>query len=83
MGAGSAPNLDKTIDLLRRQVDWFESQEERRPVDLALAATRLNIQVNRLLGLAGIERATITQEQRDDAHAWAVQVVAEEEDLDD
>lgn len=53
MGAGSPPNLDKTIDLLRRQVDWIEAQEGRRPVDLVLAAVRLHIQVNRLRSLAG------------------------------
>lgn len=84
LGAGSAPNLDKTIDLLRRQVDWFETQEERRPVDLALYATRLNIQVNRLLSMAGIERPpTLTQGERDASHAWAEVAVAEEEELDD
>jgi hypothetical protein len=84
LGAGSAPNLNKTIDLLRRQVDWFEAQEDRRPVDLALAATRLNIQVNRLLAMAGIERPPeLTQEQRDASHAWAEAAVAEEEDSED
>jgi hypothetical protein len=83
LGAGSAPNLDKTIDLLRRQVDWFEAQEERRPVDLALYALRLNIQVDRLLAMAGIDRPLpITQEQRDEAHAWAVQAVEEEEEME-
>lgn len=81
LGAGSAPNLDKTINLLQRQVDWFEAQEERRPVDLALYVLRLDIQVNRLLAMAGIERPPpITQEARDAAHAWAVQAVAEEDE---
>lgn len=78
--AGSPPNLDRTINLLRRQIDWYEAaKEDRRPVDFALAATRLNIQVNRLLSLAGIDRPpTLTQAERDASHAWAVQAVEDE-----
>lgn len=82
--AGSPPNLDRTINLLQRQIDWYEAaKEERRPVDLALAATRLNIQVNRLLAMAGTPRPpTLTQAERDASHAWAVQAVAQEEEND-
>jgi hypothetical protein len=80
-GAGSPPNLDKTIDLLRRQIDWYETAEdERRPVELMLQAVRLNIQVNRLLAMLSIERPPeLTQGQRDAAHEWALQA-AEDDD---
>ena len=80
-GAGSPPNLDKTIALLRRQVDWFEeAQPERRPVDLALAAINLNIQVGRLLAMAGIERSLpLTDAQR----AETGRILQQIEDEDD
>lgn len=83
--SGTPPNLNKTIDLFKRQIDWYEvASEERRPVDLALAATRLNIQVNRLLAMAGIERPPpLTEAERDASHAWAEQAVQEEEENDD
>lgn len=53
-GAGSPPNLHKTIAILARQLDWLEAQPERHPVDLAMAAVNLKLQLNRLLLLAGL-----------------------------
>lgn len=53
-GAGSPPNLQKTLNLLKRQIDWIEAQPERQPVDLAIVAVNLKLQLNRLLLLAGL-----------------------------
>ena len=66
-GAGSPPNLDKAITLLRRQIDWFEraNPDKREQIALALAAVNLDIQLGRLLRLVGIERpAPPTDEER-------------------
>ena len=62
-GAGSPPNLDKTLTLLARQLDWLEAQPERQPVDLAIAAVRLQTQLNRLMLLVGLAQPP-TPEQR-------------------
>jgi hypothetical protein len=81
-GAGSPPNLDKTIDLLRRQIDWYEATEdERRPVELTLQVVRLNIQVNRLLAMLGMKRPPeLTQTERDAAHEWAERMVEDDDE---
>lgn len=62
-GAGSPPNLHKTIAILARQLDWLEAQPERHPVDLAVAAVRLQTQLNRLMLLVGLAQPP-TPEQR-------------------
>lgn len=60
-GAGSPPNLQKTLDLLKRQIDWIEAQPERQPVDLAIVAVNLKLQLNRLLLLAGLAQPPTTE----------------------
>jgi len=62
-GAGSPPNLHKTIKLLTRQIDWLEAQPERQPVDLAVAAINLNVQLNRLLLLADLAQPPTAEQQ--------------------
>jgi hypothetical protein len=65
---------------ISRMVDRLEKQDVQPSPDLALAAVRLNIQVNRLLVLLGIDRPPeLSEAEREAAHAWAVQAVADEE----
>lgn len=80
-GAGSPPNLHKTIKLLARQLDWLEAQPERQPVDLAVAAINLNVQLNRLLLLADLAQPpTPEQQAQRDAEYNALLAELEEQD---
>ena len=80
-GAGSPPNLDKTLTLLARQLDWLEAQPERQPVDLAIAAVRLQTQLNRLMLLADLAQPpTPEQQAQRDAEYNALLAELEEQD---
>ena len=82
-GAGSPPNLDKTLTLLARQLDWLEAQPERQPVDLAVAAVRLQTQLNRLMLLAGLAQppTPAQQAQRDaEYNALLAELEAQEDE---
>ena len=83
-GAGSPPNLQKTLDLLKRQIDWIEAQPERQPVDLAIVAVNLKLQLNRLLLLAGlVQPPTAEAIAQHDAEYDALFAQLEAEDIEE
>lgn len=83
-GAGSPPNLQKTLDLLRRQIDWIEAQPERQPVDLAIVAVNLKLQLNRLLLLAGVAQSPTAEAMaQHSAEYGALFAQLEEEDIEE
>lgn len=85
-GAGRGQGRPLTVEQfaamvarISRMVDRLEKQATQPSPDLVLSAVRLNIQVNRLLVLLGIERPPeLSEAEREAAHAWAVQAVSDE-----
>lgn len=79
----SADGLNAVVARVRRAVDRLAARRELPQPEIAFAAINLNIQVNRLLALAGLERPPeLTPPERDASHAWAVQAVADEDNDD-
>lgn len=56
-GSGSPPNLNKTADLLARQIRHIEHARDVPPVALALHAVRFHVLAARLRALSGMDDA--------------------------